>query len=444
MAPTVLRQLDPGERYYWLLDHLGCMAVGAVAEIERRLDPKRLADALAAVQRRHPLLRARIALVDAEPAFIAVEDAIPLVEMTAAHDAWHDELEVELDTPFGSSGPLIRCRHVLIDGENRAVLVLVAHHAIADARALVSVLQQIVRHVADAADEGGTTHGVPAPMHARYAEELRAPSAVVDVARQVRAERRAQAAPEQFMMHRRHVGARHTRLDRLTVDSAGVDALRASARAAGATVHGVLSAALLAAARALLGDEQVHTVTLVTPTDLRGRLASPPARDEVQLATGLLATPFQVGASPDELASTVSAQVHRELDRGESHLFYRIVRAASFPATDDGVEAFAAWMSGVPQALAMSNLGVVADGEDPPWLASLNFALASSPNQVAFAAATTYRGQLVLELASDREALAPEFADRLADELAARLGAQLALSGPPRVGGGVPRRRIEG
>src|SRR3954468_24245956 len=152
LDPSVLRELDPGERYYWLLDHLACMVVGAVAELDRGLDRNRLADALGAVQRRHPLLRTRVAVVDGEPTFIAADGDIPVAEVTAARGAWHDELESELDTPFGdSSGPLIRCRYVAIDGEDRSVLMLVAHHAVADARALVSALQQVVRHLAKGA-----------------------------------------------------------------------------------------------------------------------------------------------------------------------------------------------------------------------------------------------------------------------------------------------------
>jgi len=431
LDPSVLRELDPGERYYWLLDHLSCMVVAAVAELDRELDRDRLGDALGALQRRHALLRTRVAVVDGEPTFVAAERGIPVAEGTAARGAWHEELESELDTPFGdSSGPLIRCRYVAIDGEDRSVLMLVAHHAVADARALVSALQQLVRQLAEGAvgqaPDEATPSALPAPMHDRYTEELRSPRAMVDVTRQVRAERRAQPAPEDFAVHRRHVRARHTRLHRLTVDAAGVGALRAAARTAGATVHGVLSAALLTAGASLLEDGGEHTIMLVTPTDLRARMASPPPPDDVQLATGLLASPFHVGDSAAELASTISGQVHRELERRESHLFYRIVRAVSFPANDDGFEAFGAWMDGVPQALAMSNLGVVADEEDPPWLASLSFALAASPNQVAFAAATTYRGRLVMDLATDRAALAPEFADLLAAGLAERIGAQLA------------------
>ena len=74
----VLRVLDPAERYFWLLGHFTSVNAVLIAELSRRIDPDAVVRALGALQRRHPLLRARIEVVDAEPAFVEVAGAHPL------------------------------------------------------------------------------------------------------------------------------------------------------------------------------------------------------------------------------------------------------------------------------------------------------------------------------------------------------------------------------
>ena len=65
----VLRALDPAERYFWMLGQFTSVNVVLIAEISRRIDPDAVVRGLGALQRRHPLLRARIEVVDSEPAF---------------------------------------------------------------------------------------------------------------------------------------------------------------------------------------------------------------------------------------------------------------------------------------------------------------------------------------------------------------------------------------
>ena len=66
-APRALRPLDPAERYFWLLGHCASVTGLLMAELDRRLEPDDIARALLALQRRHPLLRARVEVVESEP-----------------------------------------------------------------------------------------------------------------------------------------------------------------------------------------------------------------------------------------------------------------------------------------------------------------------------------------------------------------------------------------
>ena len=132
------------------------------------------------------------------------------------------------------------------------------------------------------------------------------------------------------------------------------------------------------------------------------------------------------------MARAISEQTRREVARGESHLFYRIARADAFAPSDEGIASFAALGHRVPQNVAVSNLGVVAGHADPPWVRSLSFALGPSPNQVAFVAATTYRGELVLNVVTDGARLAHAPAEQLVRGIGERTGARRvsSTSGP--------------
>ncbi len=78
----MLRVLDPAERYFWLLGHFTSVNTVLIAELERRIDPDAVVRALRALQRRHPLLRARVEVVDSEPAFVEVAGAVPFTVLT--------------------------------------------------------------------------------------------------------------------------------------------------------------------------------------------------------------------------------------------------------------------------------------------------------------------------------------------------------------------------
>jgi hypothetical protein len=253
---------------------------------------------------------------------------------------------------------------------------------------------------------------------------MRAPRAAVDVLAAIRAERDG-GVPNAFPCHRRDATARRSRLDCLVLEPGRLEQLAAAARGEGATVHGTLAAAVLQASATLLAGTDDPWVCLATPTDLRRRLEPPLPDDEVMLAIGLLCTPYLVARDESTtLARAISEQTRREVARGESHLFYRFSRAGAYAATDEGLASFARSISASPQNVAVSNLGVVADRGDPPWVRSLSFALGPSPNQLAFVAATTYRGAALLQIVTDGARLAAGPAERLVREVEERTGAR--------------------
>ena len=419
---NVLRELDPAERYYWLLSRLSATNIVALAELDRLLPHDALTAGLAAVQRHHPLLRASIDEVDARPVFVGTDEHLPLTVTTAQGPGWISLVERELDTPFAPApSPLARCVYVALEGEERALLLLTVHHAMADAKAAVAALQQILRTI-----ERDTTNNwsapLPPPLHESFPPAWRSARGALEVLQAVRAEREDYQPVETIAFHDRKAIGQNSRLDSLTIDAEQTNALLAKARADGATVQGELGAAVLEASAALFDPPGDRLLYLATPTDLRQRVEPPIPGDAVTLAIGLLCTPYLTSAGhSSDLARQITEQTHRELDRGESHLFYRFARAGSFPATDDGVTAFAATIDEAPPNIAVSNLGVVAHEGDPEWVRSLSFSLSTTSNQLAFVAATTYRGQMTLNIATDQTKLSVQVADRLTQGIRERL-----------------------
>jgi hypothetical protein len=166
------------------------------------------------------------------------------------------------------------------------------------------------------------------------------------------------------------------------------------------------------------------TLTVATPTDLRVQGEPPLSDHEVTMATGLLCTPYTVVGDTAQLARRISEQTHRELARGESHLFYRLARADSFAATERGLDQFASWLGAAPPNVGVSNVGVVRHGSDPAWMRSLSLTLSPTANQLAFVALTTYRDRLTMLVTTDEEKLPRPVADAFVTGLARRVGAR--------------------
>jgi hypothetical protein len=98
---------------------------------------------------------------------------------------------------------------------------------------------------------------------------LGTPRAAVDVLAAIRAERDGRV-PNAFPCHGRDATARTSRLDCLVLEFGRLQQLVAAAHGEGATVHGMLAAAVLEASATLLAGTEEPALCLATPTDLAG------------------------------------------------------------------------------------------------------------------------------------------------------------------------------
>jgi hypothetical protein len=426
-SSRVLRALDPSEKYFWLIWRLNGMVGLFLADADRTFEEHELVDALAAIQTRHPFLRAQVDVVDGDYAFVEVDGDIPVVVRPLASGELVPTAEMQV-WPFPEAPhPLVTCIYMPIVGEDRSVLALIMHHVFLDGSSGLYLMRQFARALAGTEHDLEVSHEVPPALHSRFSPELTSARGATQVLGAIRAERAGQPAPDDFPFHDRLGAATHPRHDLLVVGGDDMAALRAAAKAQGATVTGYLGAALLESAAALFDDEAPRWICLASATDLRPRVDPPLPHDDMQLAIGLLCTPYLVSAETSgTLARDVGDQIRREVERGESHLFYRFARTAGYAPGDEGVAAFRKWVDSTPQNVTLSSTGLQDDTGDPSWVHGITATMTPGPNQISFISVTTYRGEMLLNVSTDVAKLPPPLADRFVEGIMARLGARHA------------------
>jgi hypothetical protein len=108
------------------------------------IDEIRLRDALARVQKKHPLLRCVINDIAGRPCFVLRDEPAPIslriVERGGEND-WQTEVRKEWVAPFDASlEPLVRL--VWLRGEKVHEFILAAHHCICDGIAGINLLRE--------------------------------------------------------------------------------------------------------------------------------------------------------------------------------------------------------------------------------------------------------------------------------------------------------------
>jgi hypothetical protein len=149
MASLRVRPLGCSERFFYFYSLAFPVHFCLVAEIEGAIGPVKLHAALEQVRRRYPALRVCI-IDDAEggPAFYRTDNPIEVYTAPVGADAqWRLVVEGELNRPFDTvPGPLMRA--TVLWASDGASIVLSFHHAIADARSGIRIIDDLMRALA--------------------------------------------------------------------------------------------------------------------------------------------------------------------------------------------------------------------------------------------------------------------------------------------------------
>ena len=240
-----VRALGARERLFWLMDQKHPTHLTVTAEVKGITKVQSWRDALDAVQRRHPVLSTSINRnEEGQPALYQVDAApIPLRVVDGnVQERWELALDREMAVPFTpEQAPLIRS--VLIHESQSAVLIMVAHHAIADGMALSSTAEELLSKLPkgeEIVQAGASQAGAPQAEPALYRESNG-------------------LAP---------------RVTARKLDENLTATLKKRARREGATVQGALCAALVLAGRMTSSTWHKQSVRVMSPVNVRAHLGA--------------------------------------------------------------------------------------------------------------------------------------------------------------------------
>jgi Condensation domain len=142
-----MRRLGAFEHFFWLLDQIEPIHLAVAALIEGETTVEEWHGALAALQQRHALFQASIKSDANGVPYFRKESGMRIPLRVVEGDALSQldtEIEREIATPFPvGSIPLLRA--VLLHEKQRSILILVAHHAIADGISLAYAIRDLLQ-----------------------------------------------------------------------------------------------------------------------------------------------------------------------------------------------------------------------------------------------------------------------------------------------------------
>jgi hypothetical protein len=287
-----------------------------------------LPQALAAIQQRHPLLRAVIAggrsrpRFDVRPSGAAGEPGPIPRRLIAGADRTAEVVDEEMNAPFDTGvGPLARAALITGPGLEHD-LVLTLHHSIADGASAACLVHDLLGWCESVA--AGTAGAAPAPLpiapspqpltailpaHMRRLRVRRA--TVAYLARQARDEVGYQRGSRGLRRPVPPPGRARSRL--VGLDRDGTTSLVDRARRSRLTLTSLLSAALLWQASAVLYGDRPAAMRVMIWVDLRRHL-DPAVPDEV-LGCYASMLRFVIRVDPREEFATLVARVQDEIAR---------------------------------------------------------------------------------------------------------------------------------
>ena len=296
-----VRALGAREQMFWLMNQKHPVHLTVTAEVKGITKVQDWIDALDAVQKRHPILSTSIKPnEDGRPALYQADAApIPLrVVDGSMQERWELELDREMALPFTpEQAPLIRS--VLIHKPQSAVLIMIAHHAIADGMALVFLIRDLLQVLS-----GEQIEALP---FSSTSEELL--SKLPRGEKIVQAEASQADVPKAEPAPYRVGDGLAPRATARKLDEHLTATLKERARHEGTTVQGALCAALVLAGRKTSNAWRKQKVRVMSPVNARAHLRAGEACG-LYLGAGAM-IPFQPGDSSDfwELARYAKKEI---------------------------------------------------------------------------------------------------------------------------------------
>jgi len=254
--PTIARPLGALEKLFWLADQTRPNHFVMAAEIAGSITRQQWQDAASAMAETTPrTLAAIVRDPQGRPVFLpGAAHGLPVRFIPGQTDAWQRYASLELAQPFlTGAGPLLRL--TVLEDRSRCVVLVAAHHSIADGRSLVAWLQALLARVA----------GAPTDLRELGPSMEDATRTPGDVPA------RASAQPLPPPLHVRPDDGETPSVCTASLTREETAMLRAASVSNGASVHGAICAALASIAGPSAGAAE-QALHIMSPIDLRSRL----------------------------------------------------------------------------------------------------------------------------------------------------------------------------
>lgn len=427
-----------------IFDRAATLNFTTVATIRGALAEMQLSAALRCLERRHPLLTARIARVENDWSLVPGEgQPIPLRTLDGTADTVHEVLEASLcHRVWDDRGPRAELVWVRLEPE-RSTLLLVLHHVVSDGSSGILAMRDLLAlldHPVDAAIEA-----VPAPAQDSYFPALFESIKERFLLSAAQGMRPAEG-PRPFRLRREEqapLAERRAVVTRVQLTQSESHELLLQARRLGATVHGAVCAAFSLAIAAEPGATPLQRLS--HPVSLRRYLRqyfpeTQPIGDAVGYYVSGVDTEHQVEPTSDlvELAREISLAVRTKLTEHEP-LLAAPIRGPYFAerASALGLDALrdVAEQKVFTGTYGISNLGPLERLGIAPTVGALEiedlyFAIAASVMGALSAAVVSHRGRLSIHITHIEPLIASSAASRVAARLRELLGAFIGRSAP--------------
>ena len=265
-----------GERLWLRLSEVSSNNALIVCRLQGEIDPQRMAEALHLTAAAHPMLRASVSYRGRQPEFVF--SPLPAMPWRVVHrlseQHWEVVVRQELEDGISPNEPAL-WRATLVHGFDHSELIIACNHAITDALSLQIICDQTLGLYS-----GKLPRPRARPFSSSYESLLASsgPLRVIASGLWSLAGQALKPAPPSF---RTPVNPGYTPGDRLTTDFRLLEldahrsrVLMAAARARKQSLHGVIAAISLLAARGALSDQDQgpRSMSLGTAVNARSKL----------------------------------------------------------------------------------------------------------------------------------------------------------------------------
>jgi hypothetical protein len=341
MNAQMKRQLGQMERAIVYVDEMASLFIVIALRLANGPPPEVLEQALAMLQRRHPLLRVQIVHDKGQYRFQEPEGVPPIplqIKDRPDDHRWETVVEGEINRKMDPlTAPLMHARYLYSAGPNaRSEIILTCHHTIIDAASGVVLCQELLALCG--ALYAGRPVEQPKPLPLMPPAEELYPPAFQGIGRLCRTVSFVLRQMGDEIAYRRRLGtarcpqvhaAVHTRFLPVQLDQEATARFIRRTRREGVTLNSGLSAAEQLAVNRLLYGSQTLPVRAIAFADLRPHLKPPVSPENLGAYFAMLQYPLLMGSHREmwELAREINQKIYRLTKRGDKFVTPLLTKA---------------------------------------------------------------------------------------------------------------------